>query len=318
MGRRENPIAPCDKALLALARWLRSRREAAGLNYTQLARRTERVRWASLPAGESAKCSADTLLRAASGAKGVPRRKVVLAYAAACDANLAEADRLWRQARYRQIQAAEPLKEKPKHIAYVRDFADLLLAMVDLYRKAGCRSYQDLEDLSGGDLKHSTVWRVLTEQTKRPTRDFVIHFARACGLRGIALREWAQAWERAEDRRTGGAKRPNSRGPVIPMNRGPVPRIRGSLVDGFYLDRARNPGGQDVWKLSRSGVVSETALRQRQEEIALGHRVLSSNELVAARSLNSLRPPARAIPAPRASMEGSPPQGRPQRRARAS
>ncbi|MGW2818252.1 helix-turn-helix domain-containing protein [Streptomyces sp. NPDC001415] len=287
MGRRENPIAPCDKALFALARWLRSQREAAGLNYTQLARRTERVRWASLPAEESAKCSADTLLRAASGARGVPRRKVVLAYAAACDANLAEADRLWRRARYRQIQEAEPLKEKPRHIAYVRDFADLLLAMIDQYRKAGCRSYQELEDLSGGKLSHSTVWRVLTEQTKRPTRDFVLHFARACGVRGIALREWAQAWERAEDRRTGGARRPNSRGPVVPVNRGSLPGTRGSLVEGFYLDRARHPTGQDVWTLSRSRVISETALRQRQEEIVLGRRVLPAEELVAARSLSA-------------------------------
>lgn len=304
MGRRENPIAPCDKALQALSQWLRSRREDAGMNYTQLARRTERVRWPALPEGVSAKSSADTLLRAASGAHGVPRRKAVLAYAAACDANLAEADRLWKAARCRQIQEAEPLKEKPKHITYVRDFADLHLAMVDLYRKDGARSCQELEDLSGGRLSHSTVWRVLNEQTGRPTRAFVTHFALVCGLRGVALRDWEQAWDRAEDRRTGGTKR-NSRHPVIAGN-GPM----------IYLDRTRDADGQDMWKLSRKPVIPETVLLQRMEEIALGHRVLSSRELDAARSIQNSQRTSRSLLAQRMALAD--PRGTPRRGAHAS
>ncbi|WP_329112903.1 helix-turn-helix domain-containing protein [Streptomyces sp. NBC_01465] len=308
MGRRENPIAPCDKALHALAQWLRDRREEAGLNYTQPARRTERVRWISLPQGESAKCSADTLLRAASGARGVPRRKAVLAYAAACGANLAEADRLWKQARYRQAQEAEPLKEKPKHITYVRDFADLHLAMVELYRTSGCRSCQELEDLSGQRLKHSTIWRVLNEQTGRPSRSFVVEFAQACGLRGIGLRDWAQAWDRAEERRTGDTSR-NRRGPVFVSGRG-----AGNEV---YLDRGRHPGGQEVWKL-QTKAVPETVLEQRMEEIVLGHRVLSPADLAAARSIMNTQRTARALSRKRASGAAPKSQGEPQRRARAA
>ncbi|OEJ22865.1 hypothetical protein AR457_37115 [Streptomyces agglomeratus] len=271
-----------------LAQWLRSQRENAGMNYTQMAFRTEKVRWASLPKNESAKCSADTLLRAASGARGVPRRKVVLAYAGACGANLAEADRLWKAARYRQTQDAEPLKEKPKHIARVRDFADLHLALVDLYRKDGARSCQEMEELSGGRLSHSTVWRVLNEQTGRPTRDFVTHFARACGVRDVALSDWEQAWDRAEHRRTGGRKR-NSRRPVIATS--------GSVI---YLDRVRDAGGQDRWKLSQTVAVPENELLQRLEEIALGDCVLSSKELEAARSIQTSQRSARSLLALRA------------------
>ncbi|MFD9789245.1 helix-turn-helix domain-containing protein [[Kitasatospora] papulosa] len=85
MARRENPVPPCSRSLLALVTWLRSGRDTAGLTYGQLAARTE--------------YSADTLARAASG-RSVPQNlTVILAYAAACGLSTKDAERLWKHAR---------------------------------------------------------------------------------------------------------------------------------------------------------------------------------------------------------------------------
>jgi transcriptional regulator with XRE-family HTH domain len=130
---------------------MRERREEAGLTYTQMARRTD--------------FSSDQLRRAATGGS-VPRREVVLAYAESCDARLVEAEKLWREARYQQAQEEHPPEDRPKHTVYVRDFADLHLALLDLYRKNGSRPYRELEESSGGALKRSTVWCVLQEQIR--------------------------------------------------------------------------------------------------------------------------------------------------------
>ena len=287
MGRRENPITPCDRRLEVLVRWLREQRTAAGLNYTQMGRRTD--------------CSADTLRRAASG-RCMPRRQVVLAYAQACGARASEAERLWRHARYQQVQEAQPLVEQPKHIAYVRDFAELHLALVDLHRKSGSRSCRELEERSDGMLSRSTVWRVLNEQTRRPTRQFVLAFADACGLRGIALQEWAQAWDRAEDRRTGGASRRRRDADHLDT----LTRIRSTHVlrelvklsqeitadsgrprGKMLLDRARTAGGRDVW---RKAIEQPEVPLPRLDELAARQRTaLSAEELARARTLKPRR-----------------------------
>ncbi|MET7906170.1 helix-turn-helix transcriptional regulator [Streptomyces sp. NPDC005355] len=202
MGRRENPIASCDKALEALVRWLRDRREEAGLSYTELATRTaDLARAGAVPTG----CSADTLARAASGVV-IPRLRTILAYAAACGANRREGERLWKRARYQQSLAARKKAEPVPHVRYARDFFELREALVDLYEKDGSRPYEELERDSGGVLAHATVGRLIRGKTGRPTRQFVIAFAGACGMKGVALSEWGQAWDRAEERRLGGSR----------------------------------------------------------------------------------------------------------------
>ncbi|MEU6965030.1 helix-turn-helix domain-containing protein [Streptomyces chrestomyceticus] len=203
MGRRENPVAPCDKALESLVRWLRGHRTRAGLSYTQLA---ERVR--QLPPDAGARpvcCSADTLARAVSG-RSMPRLEVVRAYARACGADVAEAQRLWKQARYRQGADGRRAAEPVQHITYVRDFAELRAALLDLYRKDGSRPYAELERVSDRDLAHSTISRFISGVTGRPTRQFVVVFAQVCGMRGVALSDWGQAWDRAEERRLKGPR----------------------------------------------------------------------------------------------------------------
>ncbi|MGP3992051.1 helix-turn-helix domain-containing protein [Streptomyces sp. 3N207] len=190
MGRRENPIGECGKSLYTLAAWLRAGREATGLTYHQLAARTD--------------VSADTLARAASG-RSVPQKlSVVLAYAQACDLNLKDAERLWKQARRDEARAQGVLSghRTGVHISVVKDFADLHSAIVDLYRDDGCPPLRSLDARLGGvgRLPHSTVGRVLSGRSK-PSQSFVLAFALVCGVRKSDLAEWSKAWDRADHNR---------------------------------------------------------------------------------------------------------------------
>ncbi|WKU42623.1 helix-turn-helix domain-containing protein [Streptomyces sp. VNUA116] len=242
MGRAENPIAPCDKALQALVQWLRDQRTRAGLSYAQLAERTQHL---ALPGGGQARCSADTLARAASGLV-VPRHRAVLAYALACEADPAEAERLWKRARYQQSMADRRNEEPAPHVRYVRNFAELRAALVELYRKDGSRPYEELEKASGGVLAHSTVARVISGISGQPTREFVLAFAQVCGVRGaVALNDWRDAWDRAEERRSSGIPR------SLIRRRSSVrtEQAKGGRVE-VYLDRVRlNDDGQETWQL---------------------------------------------------------------------
>ncbi|MFI2077576.1 helix-turn-helix domain-containing protein [Streptomyces triculaminicus] len=235
MGRCENPIAPCDKALRALAQWLRKSRTQAGLTYTDLADRTRHL---ALPGGVRVRCSADTLARAASGAS-IPRLKTVLAYARSCGADPAEAERLWKRARYQQSLATRRHEEPAPHIHYVRNFAELRAALLDLYRKDGSRPYKELERASEGALSHSTLARVISGITGRPTREFVLAFAHGCGVRSAAaLNAWGQAWDRAEEQRLKGG-----RGAAVQQEAGPK-----AGGDYYYLKRVRmSADDEEVW-----------------------------------------------------------------------
>ncbi|MFF4249081.1 helix-turn-helix domain-containing protein [Streptomyces sp. NPDC001822] len=192
MARRENPVPPCSRSLLALVTWLRSGRADAALTYGQLAARTE--------------YSADTLARAASG-RSVPQNlTVVLAYAAACGLSTKEAERLWKHARRDEARTQSVLSghRSGVHISVVKDFADLHGAIVDLHHDDGRPPLRSLDARLGGlgRLPHSTVGRVL-KGSSTPTRTFVAAFAEACNVRRSELPEWTKAWDRADaDRRS--------------------------------------------------------------------------------------------------------------------
>ncbi|MFE1935932.1 helix-turn-helix domain-containing protein [Streptomyces sp. NPDC059474] len=189
--RRRRRIAPCERELKKLALYLRDHRGRAGLNYKELALRSG--------------FSASTLIRAASGEQ-MPRLKTVRAYALACGADPDEAERLWKRARYRAARGCQEPVPRPR---YIRNFAELHAVLADLYQKDCARPYRELEAASGGVLAHATVGRFLRQEGGRPTRQFVQAFALVCGAKGMALREWEQAWDRAEEQRMGGTLRPS-------------------------------------------------------------------------------------------------------------
>ncbi|MFE0477028.1 helix-turn-helix domain-containing protein [Streptomyces sp. NPDC058947] len=189
MGRRENPIGACGKALQILASWLRARRQEAGLTFEQLAARTD--------------YSADTLSRAASGSKVPKRLPVVRAFAEACGADPDEAERLWKRARYEERHLrTDSANSYTPHVDYVTNFAELHAAMLDLYHKEGTLPYRELDRRAGakGLLPHTTIGRVL-HRDAIPSLEFTIAFAWACGVRGTALGAWRRAWDRADDQR---------------------------------------------------------------------------------------------------------------------
>ncbi|MFF7764210.1 helix-turn-helix domain-containing protein [Streptomyces griseorubiginosus] len=225
MGRRENPIAPCERELEKLVRCLRDHRGRAGLNYRELAERSG--------------CSASTLIRAASGEQ-IPKLKTVRAYAAACGADPDEAERLWKRARYRAVRDGQ---EPVPHPRYVRNFAELRTALADLYQKDGARPFRELEAASHGVLAHATVGRFLRQESGRPTRQFVRAFAIACGAKGKILHEWENAWDRAEEQRIGA--------PAVIAGRRASEVV---LADGqpvyFHSDPERTPDGQEVRRIT--------------------------------------------------------------------
>ncbi|MFJ4839311.1 helix-turn-helix domain-containing protein [Streptomyces sp. NPDC088746] len=192
MARRENPVPPCSRSLLALVTWLRNGRSAAALTYEQLSARTE--------------YSADTLARAASG-RSVPQNMVVvLAYAAACGLSTKDAERLWKHARRDEARTQGVFSghRSGVHISVVKDFADLHAAIVDLHHDDGRPPLRSLDARLGGvgRLPHSTVGRVL-KGSSTPSRTFVAAFAEACNVRRSELPEWTKAWDRADaDRRS--------------------------------------------------------------------------------------------------------------------
>ncbi|MFD3484992.1 helix-turn-helix domain-containing protein [Streptomyces sp. NPDC058665] len=228
MGRRENPIAPCDRELEKLVRSLRDQRARAGLTYSQLAARSE--------------FSASTLIRAASGEQ-VPKLQVVLAYAEGCGADPDDAERLWKRARYRAARGDDD--GHVPHPCYVRDIRALHAALVDLYRKDGARTYEELENASDGVLAHATIWRFLHQKCRRPSREFVLAFAQACGEKGRSLREWGQAWDRSEEQRLNpggvGARRRSNL--LVETGRYFEPRVQ------VFSDPARTPDGQESRRL---------------------------------------------------------------------
>ncbi|MEU8851936.1 helix-turn-helix transcriptional regulator [Streptomyces sp. NPDC048564] len=235
MGRREQPISPCSRSLQALAAWLRSGREEAGLTYEQLAARTP--------------FSPDTLSRAASGSS-VPRNvRVVVAYAGACGLPEAEAERLWKLARRDEARAAGVLNGQRGglHISMVKDFADLHSAIVELYQSAGSPALRSLDDRMGGhgQLPHSTVSRVLKGRS-RPNRQFVLAFAEAVNVRRSEVAEWGKAWDRADrDRRSTRSRRARVQGDVedrLTKHDRVTPRDLQLLMSDLEALAGREPG----------------------------------------------------------------------------
>ncbi|MGD9482855.1 helix-turn-helix transcriptional regulator [Streptomyces sp. TRM70308] len=185
MPRPEKPVATGNRALRDLAEWLRDQRARTGQGYRALAVR--------------AGCHATTLQRAASGER-VPRLQTVLIYARACDASPEEARRLWREARYkhtRQLRGGHGLPA-PKPL-YVRDFADLAAALLDLYEKAGSPTLRTMEERAGryGVLPRSTVHRIVRRQTMPAGLGQFRAFLRACEVPETDWQEWEAAWSRA-------------------------------------------------------------------------------------------------------------------------
>ncbi|MET7716415.1 helix-turn-helix transcriptional regulator [Streptomyces sp. NPDC005407] len=185
MGRPEKPIVTSNRALRALAEWLREQRTRAGQNYRSLAGR--------------AGLHPTTLQRAASG-ETVPKLSTVLGYARACDAPPEEAKRLWKQARYEETRARQGGRTLPAPPpALARDFADLSAGLHELYEKAGSPSLRTMEKRAGGygALPRSTAHRIVNRQAMPHSPAQFQAFLHACEVPEPDVQAWEDAWSRA-------------------------------------------------------------------------------------------------------------------------
>ncbi|MFB7918879.1 helix-turn-helix domain-containing protein [Streptomyces sp. NPDC056061] len=108
MGRRENAVAAGTQQSEALALWLRAQRERRGVTYAAMAKLTDH------------EFTASALSRGANGK--VPSRRLVLAYATACEADTREAIRLWKAARRAE-------EERRRRAGISPEFRDLAVSL---------------------------------------------------------------------------------------------------------------------------------------------------------------------------------------------
>jgi hypothetical protein len=200
MGRRENAVAADTRQSEALALWPRSQRERQGVTYAAMAKLTDY------------RFTASVLSRGASGRK-VPTRRLVLAYAKACDADTGEAVRLWKAARRaeeeRRRAGADPefrdlarsLRSVMTHPELIDSFGKLHEAMVELRAREGQPSLGDLQSAAGltpagrHRLPKSSLSVILRGEAV-PSRAHLTAFMEALKVSSRRIRLWEGAWDR--------------------------------------------------------------------------------------------------------------------------
>ncbi|GGU44684.1 helix-turn-helix domain-containing protein [Streptomyces violascens] len=181
MGRPEKPILTLNSGLYALAQWLRQQRSGAHLTYAALAENTIYTQ--------------TTLQRATSGER-IPKLPVVEAYARGCGADVREARRMWRNARWIEHRTLHPRSPAAPLPELVTEPAELLAALRELYYKSGAMPLDEIEGRAGiGRLPHTTVHRML-HGTAVLQRDQVRAFLEVCEVPGKEHEAWMKAWLR--------------------------------------------------------------------------------------------------------------------------
>lgn len=110
----------------------------------------------------------------------------------------AQANGLWRRARYEQRQKTNPHRPEPPVLGLVRSEADLAAILVELYERAGAPSMTTMEHRAGGlgILPHSTAHRIITRKTLPYTFAQFNAFLTACELPPQRRTPWHEMWTR--------------------------------------------------------------------------------------------------------------------------
>ncbi|WLQ45614.1 helix-turn-helix transcriptional regulator (plasmid) [Streptomyces laculatispora] len=201
MGRRENAVAAETRQSETLALWLRAQRERRGVTYAAMAKLI------------GYRFTASMLSRGASGR--VPSRKLVEAFAQACNADPAEAIRLWKAARRSEEELrrreetakefqdlATSVRSALTHPELIETFGQLRRAMIQVRAREGQPSLGYLQAEAGrtADGRHyrlpkSSLSAVLRGEAV-PSREHVTAFMEALGASPRKVRPWERAWER--------------------------------------------------------------------------------------------------------------------------
>ncbi|MFM9812917.1 helix-turn-helix domain-containing protein [Streptomyces scabiei] len=184
MGRPLKPVGTAVPERAALARHLRHMKKEARLTYAGLAERTG--------------VSAATLQRAASGTH-VPSQTVMEKFVRGCTADdffLPLLTWLWREARIadrarlRHLNAPAP--------EFVADPADLGLALLEAYERAGAPTVRRMEAKAGGagHLPRTTANRIVRRRAIPASWAQLAAFLRACDIHGEEQAPWKTAWSK--------------------------------------------------------------------------------------------------------------------------
>ncbi|MER7750164.1 helix-turn-helix transcriptional regulator [Streptomyces bacillaris] len=201
MGRRENAVAADTRQAEALARWLRAQRERRGLTYAAMAKLTGH------------EFTASALSRGTSG-RAIPTRRLVLAFAAACDADPEVALRLWKAARRAKEERrrragispefqdlANTLRSALAHPDVVDSFGKLHGVMVEMRARHGQPSLSELQAAAGctPDGRHrlpKSSLSVILRGEAVPSREHLTAFMEALDVAPSGVRRWQQVWDR--------------------------------------------------------------------------------------------------------------------------
>ncbi|GAA2923846.1 hypothetical protein GCM10020221_19830 [Streptomyces thioluteus] len=201
MGRVDGALAQPDP-VETLAQWLRSLRRRSGRSWSQMARTAQEM---------GLTVSRSTLDRAAKG-ETLPKWATVRAFTRICGGDEREAKRLWTRAdRYAAAAPGLPGLPGPVRPQFVSEPWQLFQAMTHLRREHGNPTLRELEERACVDagtkvslLPRSTLGPAL-RGTRFPRKEVLLSFVRHCGnVPEGRLRDWADAWERADAFRRGG------------------------------------------------------------------------------------------------------------------
>lgn len=182
MGRNEKPVDQSRPARSRLAVHLRGWRDAAGMTYETLARRTG--------------LSPATLKRAASGAV-VPRRITVEAYVEGCGGEqdaVRAADELWRQARVEERGRLAQLRAPRPEL--IGDEGDLSRSLEVVWEQAGAPSLREIKDRSGNPLALpvSSAARIVNRDAIPADEQQLRAFLTGCGIPPEQHTPWLSAF----------------------------------------------------------------------------------------------------------------------------
>ncbi|MEE1792601.1 helix-turn-helix transcriptional regulator [Streptomyces sp. BE308] len=157
--------------------------------------------------------TASALSRGASG-RAIPTRRLVLAFAAACDADPEEAVRLWKTARRAKEERrrragispefqdlANTLRSALAHPSVVDSFGKLHGVMVEMRARHGQPSLSELQAAAGctSDGRHrlpKSSLSVILRGEAVPSREHLTAFMEALDVSPSGVRRWQQVWDR--------------------------------------------------------------------------------------------------------------------------
>ncbi|GGT58540.1 hypothetical protein GCM10010271_72530 [Streptomyces kurssanovii] len=187
------------------------------------------------------------------------------AYARACDASPEYAKVLWRKARYEETRATRggrSLSAPPPSL--IRDHADLSVALLDLYEKAGSPALRLLERRAGeyGILPRSTAYRIVNRQVVPHSPAQFEAFLRACEVPEADHQEWKEAWARAWRHE----KQMEAAAEVVPD---PVPRrvLQAHAAEGWTYRTQLRPVAPDLLRVAFEDPTGPRARRPAREEL---------------------------------------------------